>query len=140
MDATIEENGQLPLPAADSVALGCAVAAPAFATISGIGHSAASFNVPRVNSNASGAVVRPPIFTPSACTICVSPGFVTIENRALHLGQRNSTPNEPSPGFSTFWNNMNASQLRHTNFITSLLAGAYAIRPYRTMNAGDAAG
>jgi len=59
-------------------------------------------SVPRVISKGWAASVRPPSLTPSELTICVSPGFVTIENLALHEGQAKKTPSDPSAGFSTF--------------------------------------
>ncbi len=95
IEDSMEENGQLPPEASSAAGLACAAADPMEA-------AAESFRVPRVSSNGSGAVARPPSLTPRALTSWVSPALVTIEKRLAQLGHSNMTPRDSSPGFSTF--------------------------------------
>ena len=73
----------------------------------------------RTCSKGAGGVVRPPIFTPRLCTICVSNALVSIATRKPHSGQRNVTVREPSSGPAVPWSFIGSSQSRQRNFMAA---------------------
>jgi hypothetical protein len=106
MPEIIEEKGQEPPELVPALAVAGAASA-----------TAGSLSVSRVSSIGSAGAVRPPILTPKACTMLVSPGLVTIEKREPHSGHSNVIPSDASAGLSSFSKSMKVSHFRQTNFI-----------------------